>query len=255
VKAALKPQAWLDSGYGQRFLELESEFTRRALRQISGPTVLQLGRLIHDEAVINLDLPQLVRAGRSIHVDQTYFDLSADAAFLPFADCSFASAILPHVLEGHTLPHQVLREAHRVLMPEGQLLLTCFNPYSVIGLQRFIRPNTTINGPYYGFIRVKDWLNLLGFEINASAAYHYAPLCRGEYLTRKLKFINYVGDRWMPMLGGSFLLVARKKEMGVRLVGREQVFSSKNKHRGLAPAGANKSTLEKDNTTQRSQFG
>lgn len=245
VKAAINLQTWLESAYGRQFLESESEFTRRALRQISGPCVLQIGPVIHDEAVINLDLPQLVRMGRSLNVDHHYFDLSANSAFLPFADESFASVLLPHALEGHELPHQVLREVHRVLMPEGQLLLTCFNPYSAIGIQRLVRPVSTVKGPYYSSRRVKDWLHLLGFEINASATYHYAPLCKSDYLTRKLKFINYMGDRWAPMLGGSFLLVARKKELGMRLVGRTQAFSSKKKRAGLTPVGASKSKLNK----------
>lgn len=245
MKATNNLKIWLDSAYGRQFLEAESECTRRALRQISGPCVLQVGRVIHDEAVDKLDLPQLVRVGRSLNVDRNYFDLSANSAFLPFADKSFASVLLPHALEGHELPHQVLREVHRVLMPEGQLLLTCFNPYSLLGLQRLIRPKSMVKGPYYSSRRVKDWLHLLGFEINSSATYHYAPLCKGEYLTRKLQFINYVGERWAPLLGGSFLLVARKKELGMRLVGREQAFSKKKKQRGLTPVGASKTKLIK----------
>jgi SAM-dependent methyltransferase len=207
--------------------------------------VLQLGDLIHDNVVSNLDLPQLVRVSCKQNVDKAYFDLAANSAFLPFADNSFASVLLPHVLEGHELPHQVLREAHRVLLPEGQLLLTCFNPASFIGLQRILRLSASLDGPYYSPSRVKDWLFLLGFEVSASAMYHYSPLCKSEYLNRKLNFLNFVGDRWLPMLGGSYLIVARKREIGMRLIGKDRAFGRKKHQQALAPAGARKSQLNK----------
>jgi ubiquinone/menaquinone biosynthesis C-methylase UbiE len=37
---------------------------------------------------------------------------------------------MPHLLDFTTEPHQVLREVERVLVPEGRLLMTGFNPVS-----------------------------------------------------------------------------------------------------------------------------
>src|ERR1700716_870881 len=47
--------------------------------------------------------------------------LVADPLQLPLASQSVDLLVLPHVLEFHNDPHHVLREAERVLLPEGQL--------------------------------------------------------------------------------------------------------------------------------------
>src|ERR1700741_1293283 len=47
--------------------------------------------------------------------------LAADPLQVPLADQSVDLAVLPHVLEGHPHPHEVLREVARVLRAEGQL--------------------------------------------------------------------------------------------------------------------------------------
>src|SRR5690606_29608016 len=53
---------------------------------------------------------------------------------LPFESQSIDLLVLPHVLECSSDPHQVLREAERVLMPEGRVVITGFNPWSLWGL-------------------------------------------------------------------------------------------------------------------------
>src|SRR3977135_4741890 len=46
--------------------------------------------------------------------------LAADPLQLPLASQSVDLVVLPHVLESHDHPHEVLRETERGLMPEGQ---------------------------------------------------------------------------------------------------------------------------------------
>ena len=222
---------WLTSAHGQQFLALEKEATDRAMRSLAGPNVLLVGNGLQQEKLLELDFPFLIKVD-SEELDQSdVLRIVADEAFLPFVEDSFASVLLPHVLEGHELPHQVLREAHRVLQPEGHLLLTCCNPYSFMGLQRLIGMRVVPQGRYYSLSRVKDWLHLLGFEVVASAMYHYAPLFRdrkfqnrkfqkGQLQNRRHHLFNAVGDRWLPMLGGSYVITARKRDIGVNLVGK-----------------------------------
>src|SRR6476620_6803838 len=49
-----------------------------------------------------------------------------DFAELPFATQSLDLVVLPHVLEFAHEPHQILREVERVLIPEGQIIVTGF---------------------------------------------------------------------------------------------------------------------------------
>jgi hypothetical protein len=102
-----------------------------------------------------------------------------------------------------------------------------------------MRASAAPRGVFYSVARVKDWLHLLGFEVVGSAMYHYAPLTQSAFLTRHLAFLNALGDRWLPMLGGSFLISARKREVGMRLVGRLPA-KTKKRTSGLATAPARK---------------
>ena len=62
--------------------------------------------------------------------------VAADPLQLPLASQSADLVVLPHVLETHNDPHHVLREAERVLMPEGQLVVSGFNPLSLWRLRQ-----------------------------------------------------------------------------------------------------------------------
>jgi SAM-dependent methyltransferase len=56
---------------------------------------------------------------------------------LPFATHSIDLVVMPHILEFAPDPHQVLREVERVLVPEGHVVITGFNPASMWGLRQF----------------------------------------------------------------------------------------------------------------------
>ena len=232
---SISNQDWLRSEYGQSFFNSERAHIKQALRHFSGPNVLQIGSMIESADIIALDFPQL------INIDETCAEANevnqgglskvvADAAFLPFSPDSFSSVILPHVLESHELPHQVLRETHRVLRQEGRLLLTGFNPLSLLSLQRILFSKPSFAGQYYSINRVKDWLKLLGFEVVGSSIFQYAPLCKSQSLRNSFAFLNSIGDRWLPMTGGGYMISAKKRDPGMKMIGKLK-FSSKKKRR------------------------
>lgn len=57
--------------------------------------------------------------------------VQAESGWLPFPAESFDLVTLPHALDFAPSAHQTLREAARVLQPEGRLILTVFNPLSL----------------------------------------------------------------------------------------------------------------------------
>ena len=220
---------WRDSPYATHYFEQERAYLRSGLKQAVGPKALQVGTQIEQAIIDDLDLPFLLRTSQQI---SNPAEVRADPAFMPFSPDSFAMVILPHVLERHSLPHQVLREAHRVLMPEGHIVLTGFNPASCLGMQRLLRPKAVLSGRYYTVGRVVDWLQLLGFEIVASSIYQYAPLFQSARLRRSCQFLESIGDRWLPMLGGGYMITAKKREASGTLVGRVRFSSPKRQLRG-----------------------
>ena len=211
------PQDWFSSAYAQRYFDAERVHFEAAMRQAIGPKVLQVGSLLEQDIVDDLDLPFIVR---STGVEREGADLIADPAFLPLEADSFSTVLLPHVLEGSVYPHQVLREAHRVLMHEGYIVLTGFNPFSLLGLQNLVYRKAVFNGRYYTVRRVIDWLQLLGFEVVASAMYQYSPLSSKPGVNKTFNFLESVGDRWLPMTGGGYMITAKKRDLKPTMVGR-----------------------------------
>lgn len=140
---------------------------------------------------------------------------------LPFAANSIDLVVMPHVLEFHEDPHQILREVERVLIPDGQLVVTGFNPLSPWGLrQRLTRHSQEFpaNGHYISVLRLKDWLQLLSFEVDRGNFGCYVPPCKQERWFKRLHFLEAAGDRWWSFAGGVYLLRAVKRVRGMRLI-------------------------------------
>ena len=210
---------WLASPYAEQYLACETNHLKKALRQVSGPRVLQLGNLVNTSVIKEIDFPQLILADIDIQED-AHVSMQVDPAFLPFQDNLMSTIIVPHVLERHELPHQVLRESNRVLMPEGHIILTGFNPFSLIGMQKMVYQRAICPGNYFSVKRTSDWLQLLGFEIVASSTFQYSPLMKSARSRKMFNFLNSLGDRWLPMLGGGYMITARKKQSQGTMVGR-----------------------------------
>jgi SAM-dependent methyltransferase len=140
---------------------------------------------------------------------------------LPVASGSLDLLVLPHVLEFSADPHQVLRECERVLMPEGQLVIAGFNPLSLWGLVAMARHRSgefPWRGDFVGLHRLRDWLKLLGFELNGGQFGCYAPPLRRSAWIHRLRFLEKAGDRWWPIAGGSYVIRAVKRVAGMRRV-------------------------------------
>ena len=75
---------------------------------------------------------------------------------------------LAHELDFAKDPHQILREVDRTIMPNGYVVITGFNPFSLCGLFKYLPINkgsVLHDARFFSCARVKDWLQLLGFEI------------------------------------------------------------------------------------------
>jgi hypothetical protein len=65
---------------------------------------------------------------------------------------------------------------------------------------------------------LKDWLALLGFELNGGRFGCYAPpFPQGNWLER-FAFMESAGARWWPIAGAVYVVRAVKRTLGVRLV-------------------------------------
>jgi SAM-dependent methyltransferase len=212
-----RQNVWLESDLGQYFLSREQAMYDAVVGDIFGFNALQLG-LLQLDALKNSRIPQL------LHVGNNEGDAYCESDYLPFAESCIDLVCLPHVLEFSRNPHQTLREAERVLVPEGHLILTGFNPISAWGLKQVLTKdaNDSDNYPWHGHFftlsRIKDWLALLGLEFVSGEMIGYELPINDEKWLKRFACMDKLGEKWWPMLGGIYFIVAKKRVVNMTLL-------------------------------------
>ena len=266
--------AWLRTAPGRYLLEWEQDRLDHAVTDAFGFHALQLGlpeldglranRMPHRwMATDSLVVPELLplpppRDGLSTtQQSEDPVGLHCEFDALPFPQNSLDLVVLPHALELARDPHLTLREVERVLVPEGRVVIAGFNPTSLWGLrQRAGRMKRGVGlgrekslylpraGEFIGYWRLRDWLRLLGFEVEAGRFGCWRPAVHTEKWLERFAWMDRVGDRWWPVLGGVYFLVAVKRVRGMRLVGL--VRDQRKPVHAPAPVVATHHHIEKD---------
>lgn len=211
---------WFDSQQGRYLLAWEQAQLDQRLVDIFGFNAVQIG-LCDQDFLRSNRMPHRLRCGACRAMDEPGADIQAAVEELPFASQSLDLVVLPHVLEFASHPHQVLREVERVLLPEGHLLITGFNPLSLWGLRRTLSGHMgdiPWTGQYLSPARLKDWLSLLGMETHGQQYGCYAPPLSSEVWLRRWSFMEATGRHCWPFAGGAYILHAIKRVQGMRLI-------------------------------------
>jgi SAM-dependent methyltransferase len=213
---------WFSTPQGGYVLARERAYFDRTVTDIFGYNALQLGLPEHDFLRGNR-MPLRFSGG-----NQPGNGVRLICTELPFDSDCMDLVVLPHVLEFSEHPHQVLREVARVLRPEGNLIISGFNPRSLWGLKKSLGGMRRAMGrrdegyPWQGhFIalpRLKDWLALLGFEVAGGRFAAYAPPFHTAKWLERFAFMEAAGDRWWAVSGGVYFLHAIKRVHGMRLI-------------------------------------
>ncbi len=205
---------WFVSEQGGYVLAREQAYFDRTVSDIFGYNALQLGSPEHD-FLRSSRMPLRFSAGNQ----------AGNAVRLCCTELSFASAsmdlvLLSHVLEFAEHPHQILREVERVLMPEGSVIISGFNPRSLWGMRRALgcKQGYPWSGHFISLPRIKDWLALLGFEVAGGRFAAYAPPFSQARWLERCAFMEAAGDRWWAVSGGVYFLHAIKRVHGMRLI-------------------------------------
>jgi SAM-dependent methyltransferase len=226
-------QDWFTTPLGQYLLEKEQAYLDDVTSDIFGFHALQVG-------LAKFDLLRASRIAHRVRVDATGLpDLYAKSHELPVATQSVDLVVLSHALEFAAQPHEILREVDRVMMPEGRLVIVGFNPWSLWGLRSavgFSRSEVPWNGRFVSLLRVKDWLALLGFDVNAGRLVGYAPPFDSDKVRRRFGFMEPAGDRWWAVGGAVYMLQAIKRVRGMRLLTPAWVEQKDAREKALAAA-------------------
>ncbi|TFZ09012.1 methyltransferase domain-containing protein [Ramlibacter humi] len=222
---------WFETPPGRYLLEWERAQFDRAVADIFGYHALQLGLPELDALAANrmphkflgLPGPRLAPGARRPH-------LVTDFAALPFEANSMDLVVLPHSLELNADPHATLREVERVLMPEGKVVVCCLNPASLWGLRQrrahlyrrlgFGQLFLPDAGEFIGYRRLRDWLRLLNFEVETGSFGCWRPALATDRWLDRFEWMDQAGERWWPIFGAAYFIVATKRVRGLKLIGK-----------------------------------
>jgi SAM-dependent methyltransferase len=204
---------WQRGPLGRALIQAEAQLLATTFDDVFGLELLQLGIWGVGRELL---APSRIRR-QSVVADSAEAgaggDLVARLAHLPINSASVDAVLLPHTLELAADPHAVLREADRVLVAEGQLIVLGFRPASLWGLRAAASRAGFPPGlrRILPLSRVRDWLALLSYEIVNVQPYLYRlPRAPRGSIESTVPSILYRG--WFyPWPAAAYVIKARKR--------------------------------------------
>ncbi len=139
--------------------------------------------------------------------------IQADIHEIPILTGSIDLVMLPHTLELVTNPQKLLAEACRITKPEGLIVICGFNPYSSWALKKVFtygKKNTWRNH-FIHSRQIQHWLKLADFVLEKRMSALFTPPITHPNIYNKFNFLEKVGNRLFPFLGGVYIMLARAK--------------------------------------------
>lgn len=201
------PVSWAQMPWGEYYREAIDRQLKPWLGKLYGFHLLKVGNL---SAEINTEACAISHQV-NISLEGSPIQVMADPLHLPFAEKSVDACLLSHTLPWCSDPHRLLREADRVLIDDGWLIISSFNPVSLMGLRKLmpvLRKSVPYNSRMFTMTRQLDWLGLLNFEVLHQSQFQVLPWAKqgGALLGTHL-----------PALGCLQLIVARKRTIPLTL--------------------------------------
>ena len=196
---------WWQSTLGQAVFEQEKSILQSLKTYFHGQHQLQVGSE-------QKCLPKL-----SHHGQQTIMACSGNiqgkSSAFPIKKESIDTLLLSHELEFSNDPLQILREAERILVADGILILCSFNPWSLWGLKRLLSRQDIPpwQGHFYTQMQIKAWLTLLNFEIINIKKHCFRPPIKSKKWFHQLAPLEIWGKHLWPFFSGASILVTTKR--------------------------------------------
>ena len=225
-KASAPMHRWFQTPVGRRMLVQELDLIDQCRKEYKGQFMLEVSGsgypLLGSPSRKRLKtrvFPNIPANNTPVSVEaslENYSWLVSDLGALPLEEGSVDFLVLHHSLEFSEDPHAVLREAVRVLAPQGHMLIISFNPYSLFGLRKSMQLvlRKTIPWAHHGLSRgrVSDWLKLMNCEpLNAAWGFYSFPLQSERFLKYSHRIDRFLTQNGIP--GGAFYVIHACKEV------------------------------------------
>lgn len=202
---------WFETPLGCALLEQEREALAAALECVFGEQFLQVGSW--GSPGLFLELARTQRRALLSPSDVPVGHIRSCPASLAIQSDSIDALLLPHTLELEPDPHEVLREAQRVLRPEGCLVVLGFEPLGSWAMRSRVARGRFLPGTarLLSERRLADWLKLLGFDVDPASRFLFTlPFVRAQS-GRMRRWADGAGRALGSRLSGAYILRARKR--------------------------------------------
>ncbi len=187
---------------GSRFLKEEQALLSHSLNRVFGYFIVQIGKTTGQDLLKESRINFKVLVDQSLPNEHANEYIQADIDYLPFKKESIDAVFIPHTLEAVSDPYHLLRQIDKMILAEGHLIITGFNPLgSQIVSARFGEYRREFKQAHFiKESRVIDWLNLLGYDIECV---HYQNKNKNFFLS----FLKKIGIEF----GSVYLILAKKR--------------------------------------------
>lgn len=222
-------RTWLKTPTAQALIQTEALHMSPWVKRVFGYHCVMLGEPewaycmqdnpIHHTICVNptLPMPSELTLVLAPETASGLSSLVSEWHQLPIDQDSVDIVFLAHALEQHAYSHDILREAQRILIPQGHLVIAAFNPFSCFGLVKpilSVAEHSFWRAKWIALMRIKDWLALLGFTILETKTVFFRGPCRLFSQRESSIAIDNLYEKLcqkvVPYLGSSLLILAQK---------------------------------------------
>ena len=208
------PRSWQALPMGAELKAVVETQLEGITQQFFGYHMVKVGNLSSELKLSQCSIKHCVNMMTKVSEHSSMVSLSREMALL---ENSVDAFVLAHELDFAQDPHQILREVDRAIMPDGDLVIVGFNPLSIAGLAKllsFNRQSLLYEARFFSVPRLKDWLNLLGFEI---MDVKYQPFSTFMF-TQKYNGWSRWCEKFLPKLASVYIIVAKKRTIPMSLI-------------------------------------
>lgn len=243
----LKPyvyKKWIETPSAQKLCALEAFWIREYLALVQGNQVLFAGIDLTPKFINKILRAHAFRMGLPWQKDLISCQAYMQDNQWPLADASVDIVVLQHGLDLSQNPHQMLREASRVLIPNGYLFVIGFNPNSVWGLIKklniFSSKLPWVSKPI-AVNRLVDWLTMVDMRVETlDMQAHLWPFSAfNDDLTQRVNRVM-AKQNWLP--ASTYCCMARKTVSGVTPIREHRLWGKSNSF--VTPAMAKQQNRE-----------
>ncbi len=222
---------WYSTGSSRAVLKQERALVEPAIQNLFGYFFVQLGAPSSEHLMASSRIkykllvdPFLEHVSTEVLNDPHCHLIRADLDYLPIGKEKADVVFLPHTLEAAADPYYLLRQVDSMLVPEGHVVITGFNPYGCFIMRHrwFKKDRVFDQAKLETPQRIKEWLQVLGYDVQIQK--YSSVTCFVQRPSEGL-LINLV--EWIEkglsalglQFGNVYCLVAKKRVDSPTLVG------------------------------------